>query len=167
MRSYLSRGVFVFSMLLMYYAPAFAQDNLAKIKSTIQHINAEFARASVEGNWDVVFSYYLDDIVLMPNFYEIIRGKESWRLLQDEATKRGRRINSASFTTLDLWICGDLVYETGKYAMSTTLVGLTQPFSDQGKYLAIWQKQKDGSLKMKMEIWNTDQDFRAISAQLK
>jgi ketosteroid isomerase-like protein len=140
---------------------------MTKTRQDLQHIYSEIARASVDGNWDAVFSYYLDDVVLLPNFYEIVRGKAAWRLLQDEATKRGRRINSASFTTIDLWTCGGLVYETGKYAMATALVGLTQPFEDQGKYLAIWERQKDGALKMKMEVWNTDLNFRAISDQLK
>jgi ketosteroid isomerase-like protein len=167
MRSCFSRIVLPTLMLLVFSSQTFAQDDLTKIKQTIQQINAEFARASIEGNWDIVFSYYFDDVVVMPNFYEIIRGKENWRLLEDEATKKGRRITSASFATLDLWACGDLVYETGKYAMSMTLPGLSNPYSDQGKYLSIWQKQKNGSLKVKMLIWNTDLDFRSISAQLK
>jgi ketosteroid isomerase-like protein len=167
MRPLLSGIVLPVTILLIFASPTFAQDDLAKIKETIQQINAEYARASVEGDWDAVFSYYLDDVVIMPNFYEIIRGKENWRLLEDGATKRGRRINTASFATLDLWACGDVVYETGKYAMTMTLPGLSNPYSDQGKYLSIWQKQKDGSLKVKVLIWNTDLDFRTISAQLK
>jgi ketosteroid isomerase-like protein len=29
---------------------------------------------------------------------------------------------------------------------------------DHGKYLTIWEKQKDGSLKIKIETWNSDVD---------
>jgi len=30
------------------------------------------------------------------------------------------------------------------------------PMEDHGKYLTIWEKQKDGSLKVKVETWNSD-----------
>jgi hypothetical protein len=75
-------------------------------------------------------------------------------------------VQSANFTTVDLWMCGDLIYEVGKYGMSTIIPGLSHPYADHGKYLSIWEKQDDGSLKVKMLIWNTDQDFRSISAQV-
>jgi ketosteroid isomerase-like protein len=29
---------------------------------------------------------------------------------------------------------------------------------DHGKYLTVWEKQKDGSLKVKVETWNSDVD---------
>ena len=34
--------------------------------------------------------------------------------------------------------------------------GMEKPMDDHGKYLTIWEKQKDGSLKTKIEIWNSD-----------
>jgi ketosteroid isomerase-like protein len=34
--------------------------------------------------------------------------------------------------------------------------GMPNDFEDQGKYLTIWEKQSDGSLKIKVEMWNTD-----------
>jgi ketosteroid isomerase-like protein len=29
---------------------------------------------------------------------------------------------------------------------------------DTGKYLTLWEKQADGSLKIKVETWNTDKN---------
>jgi ketosteroid isomerase-like protein len=34
--------------------------------------------------------------------------------------------------------------------------GNDKPMNDAGKYVTIWEKQKDGSLKIKIETWNTD-----------
>jgi hypothetical protein len=34
--------------------------------------------------------------------------------------------------------------------------GMEKPMDDRGKYLTIWEKQKDGSLKVKIETWNSD-----------
>jgi hypothetical protein len=36
--------------------------------------------------------------------------------------------------------------------------GMDKPMDDHGKYLTVWEKQKDGSLKVKIEIWNSDVD---------
>jgi ketosteroid isomerase-like protein len=165
--------VFLFTIALVCLlsaigiSPAFAADDLATVKETIQKINKTFAEASIAGDWDTVFSYYLDDVVVMPHFYQTVKGKEAWMQLQKTAHSDGRKVESASFTTVDLWMCGDLVYEVGRYIMSTTLPRLSHPYSDQGKYLSIWQKQEEGSLRVKLLIWNTDQDFRAITDQLK
>ncbi len=30
------------------------------------------------------------------------------------------------------------------------------PWNDHGKYMTIWEMQDDGSLKVKVETWNTD-----------
>ena len=32
----------------------------------------------------------------------------------------------------------------------------TEPVTDNGKYLDIWQKQADGSWKVKADIWNSN-----------
>jgi ketosteroid isomerase-like protein len=48
------------------------------------------------------------------------------------------------------------VYEIGKYGISLTLPGTQHPLADNGKYMTIWEKQPDGSLKIKLDIWNTD-----------
>jgi len=35
---------------------------------------------------------------------------------------------------------------------------MDKPMDDYGKYLTVWEKQKDGSLKIKIETWNSDVD---------
>jgi len=39
-----------------------------------------------------------------------------------------------------------------------SMPGMDKPMDDQGKYLTIWEKQKDGSMKVKVETWNSDAD---------
>lgn len=39
-----------------------------------------------------------------------------------------------------------------------SMPNMDKPMEDHGKYLTIWEKQKDGSLKMKVETWNSDVD---------
>jgi ketosteroid isomerase-like protein len=33
---------------------------------------------------------------------------------------------------------------------------MPDPMQDAGKYLTIWEQQSDGSLKVKLEMWNAD-----------
>ena len=35
---------------------------------------------------------------------------------------------------------------------------MDKPMDDHGKYVTIWEKQKDWSLKIKVETWNSDVD---------
>jgi ketosteroid isomerase-like protein len=53
---------------------------------------------------------------------------------------------------------GDLVTDIGTYKISMNMAGSDKKIDDHGKYLTILEKQKDGSLKVKVETWNTDVD---------
>jgi ketosteroid isomerase-like protein len=65
-------------------------------------------------------------------------------------------------TTLKVIPNGNLITEIGKYKMSMSMPGMDKPMDDQGKYLTVWEKQKDGNLKIKIEIWNSDVDPMAM-----
>ena len=116
----------------------------------------QWVKATIAGDVETIFSFYTDDIISMPNYSEMIKGKEALKKNDEEMRKAGFQIHSMNFTILDIWSCSDLVYEIGKYGISLTLPGMPQPVADNGKYLTIWQKQSDGSLKIKIEMWNTD-----------
>lgn len=45
--------------------------------------------------------------------------------------------------------------EVGTYDLSMTMGDEANPTTDHGKYLTIYQKQKDGSWKIKADMWNT------------
>jgi hypothetical protein len=40
-------------------------------------------------------------------------------------------------------------------------------WADQGKYITIWEEQPDGSMKIKVETWNTDTNPWAQMEQVK
>jgi hypothetical protein len=39
-----------------------------------------------------------------------------------------------------------------------TMPNMPAPMEDHGKYLTVWEKQKDGSLKVKVETGNSEVD---------
>ena len=99
--------------------------------------------------------YYADDAIVMPNNYRMLEGKEA---LREHMLETQKQVDFHSFnnTILDIWSCGDLVYEMGTYGLSVSVPGLDVPVADTGKYFTIWQKQDDGSYKTTFSIWNTD-----------
>jgi ketosteroid isomerase-like protein len=52
--------------------------------------------------------------------------------------------------------CQNNIAEIGTYKMSFTMEGMSGEMTDTGKYLTIWEQQPDGSLKIALEMWNTD-----------
>ena len=53
-------------------------------------------------------------------------------------------------TTVTVWLDGDTAYETGKYKYEYTEKG--KPGMDEGRYVTIWKRQKDGSWKLSMDM---------------
>jgi len=73
-----------------------------------------------------------------------------------EQAKMGMKMNSFSLTTLDVIPGADQLIEIGTYKLSMTMPGMPKAFDDHGKYITVWQKQKDGSWKIRVDMWNTD-----------
>ena len=48
------------------------------------------------------------------------------------------------------------VTEVGHYVVKMQVPGIPEPVTDSGKYVTIWERQKDGSLKIFIDTWNTD-----------
>jgi len=53
-------------------------------------------------------------------------------------------------TTVDVWLDGDTAFETGKYAYQYQDKG--KPATDEGRYVAMEKRQKDGSWKLAMDM---------------
>ena len=74
------------------------------------------------------------------------------------AAKLGWKVTSFEPTTLKIIPNGNMITEIGTYKISMTMPKTDKPMDDHGKYLTIWEKQPDGSLKVKIETWNSDVD---------
>jgi ketosteroid isomerase-like protein len=155
MASVIKKVGLIFCTFVIITSQVFPGDDLEQLKQKLQALNDKLVEANFAGDWDTTFSYFTDDVLSMPNFDKVIKGKEALRKYQEYLWK-SMKFHSVKFTTEEVWTCGDLVYEIGKYKMIVTLSGYTQPTTNYGKYFTIWQKQLDGSLKVKYEIWNTD-----------
>ena len=147
--------------LVMSLGSATGQELKSKVKADdlkaqVQALNDKMARANVSGDFDAILSIYADDIIYMPNYAPMIRGKEAMIENEKKMAESGAKITSMTLTTLEVTDLGSMVYEIGAYGMAMEIPGMEMPWADKGKYVSIYRKKKDGSLEMVVDIWNTN-----------
>ena len=141
---------------------AFSQSG-SDYKAKIESLNKEWTQYMLTGNTEKILSFYTPDAISMPSYSPIENGIADIRKSSEQMTKTGAKINSCEFVTLKVIPNGNLITEIGTYKMSMSMPGMEKSMDDHGKYLTIWEKQKDGSLKVKVETWNSDIDPREMN----
>lgn len=134
-----------------------AQSN-EKYKSQIEKINKEMVAAMLSGNTEKAMSFYTDDAISLPNYEKMLEGKDALRKSNEAMNKSGWKVKSFEPVTLKVMSCEKTITEIGTFKISFTVEGMEKPIEDIGKYIKIWEKQADGSLKIKIETWNTDKN---------
>lgn len=147
------------SILVAYFLfsnlNVFAQSD-QDLKQKIETINKEMAQAMVDGKLDANLRYYTSDAISMPNYSQMVEGVDAIKKSTESMLSSGAKIKRFETKIKQVKSSGNQVIEIGTYDMSMLIPGMSEDFKDQGKYLTVWEKQPDGSLKIKVEIWNTD-----------
>jgi uncharacterized protein (TIGR02246 family) len=144
-------------MVTLFAVSAASQTN-DELREKIVKINQQMAKAMMEGNSQATLSLYTNDAVSLPNYGEMVKGIDAIKKSNDEMVSSGMKVNSMEFNTVMVNTYGNIVSEIGTYKMNATMPGMANPMEDTGKYLTLWEKQPDGSLKIKVETWNTDKN---------
>lgn len=124
------------------------------LKAEIDSINGILDKAMLSGNFEAMLPYYTDDIIVSPGLNPTVKGKAAVKEGYEKNRKEGVKYHSFSGTIEDIWESGDKIYERGTYGMSCSYKDHPKPIAYYGSYFTIWQKEQDGSLKIKYVIWN-------------
>jgi ketosteroid isomerase-like protein len=144
-------------ILLFTASIAFSQSP-SEYKAKIEALNKEMAKNMLEGNIEKGLSIYTEDAISMPSYEPMHDGLPAIKKASEEMQKKGVKFTSFVPTTLKVIVNGNQITEVGTYKISISMPGMDKPIDDHGKYLTLWEKQKDGSLKVKIETWNSDVD---------
>jgi ketosteroid isomerase-like protein len=144
-------------LVLFMQSFSFAQGNDA-LKPKIDKLNKEFAMAMLQGNTDKMLDMYTEDAISLPSYHPMEVGLAEIRKANAEDMKSGWKTTAFELNNQKIITSGNLVTDIGTYKISMSMAGNDKPMEDHGKYLTIYEKQKDGSLKIKVETWNTDVD---------
>lgn len=154
----LSIQSFCMMFIVFFTVHAGIAQTAAEYKAKIEKINKEMTQYMLEGNSEKSMSLYTADAISMPSYEPMHDGIVAIRKANEEMMKSGMKITSFEPVTLKVLVNGNMITEIGTYKISMSMPGMENPMQDHGKYLTIWEKQKDGSLKVKIETWNTDVD---------
>ena len=138
-------------------------DNMSDMKKNFDQMNDKFGKALMSGDYNTIAGFYTDDAISLPSYEPMWRGKNAILEGNKKDFESGMKYNSFNARSTDVFSSGDLTYEVGTYELSFTLPNQTNAITDHGKYMNIWQKQSDGSWKLKVDTWNSDVNPMSMS----
>ncbi len=147
--------------LVLVGAPALAQTpraalqpappDTAKVRAAIAAGNASFIQAWQTGDADLYASLFAEDGAMLRPGGGLTIGRESIRARMREVFS-GVRMTFGTITTIDVFLIGDTVYETGSWNFTIGPIGSTTAEPDSGSYVEIWKLDKSGAWKMWRDI---------------
>ncbi len=139
-------------LLLGLLSCARQQDEEAELERLRAAIE-QFHQAINSGDAERLVGMFTEDVILMSNAWETIRGKEEVAQVWTSSVRSGFRTKDQDI--IDVAVCEDLGYEA-----TTQLWTMYQ--EDQGaewrssKYVHLWRRQPDGTWKLHLDIWNNN-----------
>ncbi len=94
------------------------------------------------------------DVVLMPPHQPPVVGRQGVVAWFAGVVKHARTV-SVRIPEREVMVVGDLGIERGSFVWKVAPTGAAAEVEDRGHFLAIWQRQADGSWKVKYNIWNS------------
>ncbi|HZW39487.1 MAG TPA: hypothetical protein VFF33_09325 [Ignavibacteriaceae bacterium] len=140
--------------LVFTCAALFAQNDLSKVKDEIKKANDKMEKAMVQNDEKTLLSLYTEDGISLPNNRPIVKGMDA--LKKDMEGMKNEKTNKVKFNTNEVFGDGKYYYEIGTFEVNYVNPKTKQNEDDKGKYLTIWEVQKDGSVKAKVDMWNRD-----------
>jgi ketosteroid isomerase-like protein len=154
MRQFSAMLVVALAMCISF-ACAPPQVDMAALRKTVDGFNDASRESMLTGDATKCNSYYETDAFEMAPNMPLIKGKDAILAFQNGMTKSGMKFNAVSFKTLDLQADGKVAFEIGSYDMTITMPPMGE-MKDNGKYIALWRQQSDGTWKVHAETWNSN-----------
>jgi ketosteroid isomerase-like protein len=120
-------------------------------EAAIRTASRDYAKAETSGNFDQWFAYSTPDAIYMPDGSKAMQGHDAlaaWFRQMPPGLTLETSIQEISGH-------GGIALERGSYAVGTQAQAGTSG-RDTGNYIAVWQRQSDGSWKTTRAIWNVD-----------
>ena len=148
--------LFAILFALIFTASLVNAQDTAELMKKIQAMNDESAKKMISGD-ESMWVNYAEDIISMPSYEPMLKGLEACKESYKKMNESGMKMTAFKSTVTDIMQSGNFIVDIGTYEITMTMPQMgDMPYTDKGKYMTIWEKQEDGSLKVKVETWNTD-----------
>lgn len=151
-----------YSLLLTFFSILLTigcqqQHDMAKLQGQVDAINDEMVNSILNNDPDAALKHYSEDLISLPSYQPMIKGMEALKDQAEEQKETPMDVKAMTITSTDLLASGKFVVDIGTYTMSVDWPDAPGGvWSDQGKYLTLFEIQNDGSLLIKSDTWNTD-----------
>lgn len=149
-------GFFMFVLIFSDVNLMAQIDNTAPDKMFFEKMNNKFGNALMNGDYNTIANFYTDDAISLPNYAPMWKGKDAILEGNKKDFASGIKYSDFKANTTDVFGSGDIAYEMGTFEVSFKAPNMSTAMQDHGKYLNVWQKQSDGSWKLKADTWNSD-----------
>ncbi len=151
------KKLFAILFALLFAASLLNAQDTADLMKKIQAMNDESAKKMVSNDEAGMWANYTEDVISMPSYEPMLKGLDACKESYKKMTESGMKMTAFKSTVTDVMQSGNFVVDIGTYEITMTMPQMgDMPWTDHGKYMTIWEKQDDGSLKIKVETWNTD-----------
>ncbi|MFQ5817190.1 MAG: YybH family protein [Terriglobia bacterium] len=124
--------------------------------AAIRAVDHQMQTAANAGDIARWFGFFTDDAIMMPPNEPAVVGKEAIREYVSALMASANLAVSHDLSKVEVSRGGDLAYVSYAYE-----IVLTPPegeaVTDRGKDITVFKKQLDGSWKVVIDIWNSDQ----------
>jgi ketosteroid isomerase-like protein len=140
-------------MFLAACAPAAAPPVVTDAdRASILEQHAGFSSSLNSGDMAAVAAFYTEDALLMaPNAPRV-----TGRAAIEAFLKTFPPMDDLVLSGDEFAGGGDLIVVTGNFTINVMPPGATAAVADTGKFVEVWRRQPDGTLKMAADMWNSN-----------
>jgi ketosteroid isomerase-like protein len=156
MKNLYAKTVLLLLIVVLAIPQLNAQNDAKQLKSEITAMNNKMLKAIEAEDWETATSFYAENVIHMPSYGPMVKGKNNVVEKSKKEHEAGFKMLEMSLKTDEVFPDKNYVIEVGHYDIKMQIPGMEQPMDDNGKYVTVWERQKDGTLKVLIETWNTD-----------
>jgi ketosteroid isomerase-like protein len=123
------------------------------VRAEIETLTATFAKTVTNKDFAAVGSFYEEHARLLIPGAPMVEGRAAIQSAQQSMIDGG--VQALGLEVVDIIEAGDLAIEIGRYTLTIRPPG-REPVIDHGKSVVVWRRQKDGTLKIAVDTFNSD-----------
>jgi uncharacterized protein (TIGR02246 family) len=129
--------------------------NTQPVERTLRDLDARWSKAAAAKDLEQTVAYYSEDAVVLPPNATGAATKEAIRNVWKDVLAAPGLVITWKPIKVKLGSSGDMAWVSGTYELMMNDPS-GKAANDRGKYLEVWEKQRDGNWKCAADIWNSD-----------
>jgi uncharacterized protein (TIGR02246 family) len=129
-----------------------SEDDVAAIRA----LGTSYAQSNLANDADAVAAVYATDAVEMPPNMPARVGNAAIRDAYAEFFGLSVEVSEFTLTAVEIDGVDGMAFDRGTWTWTGTPPGMTEPVSENGKYLGVARRQEDGAWLWTSVIWNSD-----------